>query len=171
MLRRFRWLPLAGVVAVAALVGPSAAFACDGSGSAVSIYTECVPNAKGGTHPTSGKHSTKPSHPSAPSQPTQTTTYVVITPPPVKVSHRTSHAIAHSGKDKKVLKNIVRNPGLVDSTRLKPILASAPVHESGLGSAVDLGAGPTIFFALLLGTVLVLLGTGGVRSWRNRHRV
>jgi hypothetical protein len=35
---------------------------------------------------------------------------------------------------------------------------------------LDLGSGPLILFALLAGTVLALLATGGVRSWRNRHR-
>ena len=174
MLRRFRWLALAGVVATAALVGPTAALAggCT-DGSATSIYTECVPNAKGGTHPTSHKHPAKPSHPSAGSHPTQTTPYIAqpSVAAPVHVSHKTKRAIAHSGKDKKVLKTIVSNPNLVDSTPLKPVLASAPVHESSLGSTFDLGAGPTVFFALLLGTVLVLLGTGSVRAWRNRHRV
>jgi hypothetical protein len=165
MLRGFRWLGLAGVVVIAALVGPTAALADSCSdGSATSIYTDCVPTASGGHH-------SKP--PVKHSQPTVTTPYIAppYVAPVVQVTHKAKHAIAHSGTDKKVLKNIVSNPNLVDSKRLKPVLASAPVHESSLGSAVDLGAGPTVFFALLLGTVLVLLGAGGVRSWRNRHRV
>jgi hypothetical protein len=161
MLRGFRWLGLAGVIAVAALVGPSAALACDGSGSAVSIYTQCTPKASG------GHHARPPAkHPG--SQPA--TTY--YPQPVVHVTPRAKQAIAHSGKDKKVLKNIVSNPNLVDSKRLKqPVLASAPARESSLGSAVNLGTGPTVFFALLLGTVLVALGAGGVRAWRNRHRI
>lgn len=172
MFRGSRWLALAGVlatmgVAAVALVGPSAAFACSGGTSSVNIYTECVPNAKGGSHPTSGKHTKKPVHHVV--TPTQVTpTYVIQTP--VHVSSKAKHAINHAGKDKKTLKNIVSNPNLVDATHLKPVLASAPT-KADLGSTFDLGTGPTVFFLLLLGTVLVLLGTGGVRSWRNRHRV
>jgi hypothetical protein len=165
MLRGLRWLALAGVltaagVAGAALIGPSAALACDHSGSAVSIYTDCVPKASGGHHPKPAKH------------PQQTTTYYTGPPAPVvHVSTKAKHVIANSGKDKNALTDIVSNLNLVDTTHLKPVLASAPVHGASLGSAVDLGTGPTVFFALLLGTVLVLLGAGGVRSWRNRHRV
>jgi hypothetical protein len=165
MLRGFRWLALAGVLTTAALVGPSAALACDHSGSAVSIYTNCTETASGGHKP---KPPVKHTQPPASSHQTQTTTY--WTPPPVKVSHKAQHALKNAGRDKKVLKHIVTHD-LAGSKPLKPILASAPLHESSLGSAVDLGAGPTIFFALLLGTVLVLLGSGGVRAWRNRHRV
>jgi hypothetical protein len=54
---------------------------------------------------------------------------------------------------------------------VKALLASSDTKESSLGSAFDLGSGPMLLFALLAGTVLALLGTGGVRSWRNRHRV
>ena len=156
MFRGFRWLALAGVVATAALVGPSAALACDGSGSAVSIYTQCVPKASGGH-----KHPVKP-HTAAGSP----TPYVA----PVYVSHKTAHTIARAGKDKKVLNKLVRNPDLVDVDRIKPVLVAAPAKAT-LGSAFDLGAGPTILFVLLLGTVLAVFGTGSVRAWRNRHRV
>jgi hypothetical protein len=159
-----RWLALAGVVSVAALVGPSVALACDGGSSATNIYSEQLCGAGGKGHSTSGKHSAKPSHPSSGSQ----TTWVA---PPVHVSQRTAHAVAHSGKDKKVLNNLVRNRGLVDADHIKPMLVAAPAAATSLGSAFDLGAGPTILFALLLGTVLLVLGTGGVRAWRNRHRV
>lgn len=166
MLRGLRWFSLAAIVATAALVGPTAALACDGSGSAVSIYTECVPTAKGGSHTHGGKKPT--------TQTTQSSGYpsgYVATPPVVHVSRVTNHALKHSGRDKKTLTNLVRNPDLVDAKRLHPVLASSPTGASSLDSAFDLGAGPMILFALLVGTVLVLLGVGGVRTWRNRHRV
>jgi hypothetical protein len=175
MLRGLCGLSLVGVVAVAALVAPSVAFACDHSGSAVSIYTNCPSTAGGKPTP---KHSHK-STPSGSTQPnTQPTTpsapsYYV---PPVHVSRVTKHALAHSGKDKKVLKNLVSNPNFVESRRLRakpPAEGGAALSATGatsLGSAFDLGSGPLIFFALLAATVLVLLATGGVRSWRNRHR-
>jgi hypothetical protein len=169
MLRGFRWLALAGVVAIAALVGPTAAFACGGGGSATSIYTEQLCNAKGGTHSTSGK-TAKPSQPSTGSQNPYVSPPAVV--PPVHISHKTARAIEYSGKDKIVLRQLTTNPNFVDSKRLKTErLASGTAQATMLGSAFGLGAGPTIFFALLLGTVLVLLGTGSVRAWRNRHRV
>lgn len=160
MFRGFRWLALAGVVATAALVGPSAALACDGSGSAVSIYTQCVPKASGG-------HPSKHPHTSAGSQ----TPYVAPYAVPVHVSHKTAHTIARAGKDKKVLNNLVHNPDLVDADHINPMLVAAPAKATALGSAFDLGVGPTILFVLLLGTVLAVFGTGSVRAWRNRHRV
>ena len=168
MLRGFRWLALAGVVATAALVGPSVALACGGS-SATDIYHEQLCNAGGKSHPTVGqKQSSTPVHPTGPGA-----GYVVPlggSTPTVRVSHKTHHALAHAGKDKNILQNLVTNTNLVDPQRLNAVLASAPTKESSLGSAFDLGSGPMILFALLAGTVLVLLGTGGVRTWRNRHR-
>jgi hypothetical protein len=171
MLREFRWLALAAVVAAAALVAPTAALA-DGcnDGSATSIYTECVQKADGGK-----KHPTKHAQTGTPAPSTQQTQ--PTSPPPVSVrpqvhvSSKTQHAIDRSGKDKNLLKNLATNSNLVDTRHLKPVLASSRTGESNLGSAFDLGAGPMILFALLAGTVLLLLGTGGVRSWRNRHRV
>jgi len=160
MLRGFCGLGLVGVCAVAALVGPSVALACDHSGSAVSIYSDCPTNA-GGKAP---KHSHKGT-PSGNTQPTY-----VQPAPPVPVSHVTKRALAHSGKDKKVLKNLVSNPNLVESRRLNAEPTAAAIGATSLGSTFDLGSGPTILFALLIGTVLLLLGSGGVRTWRNRHR-
>jgi hypothetical protein len=152
MWRGFRWLALAGAVAVAALVGPSAALACDHSSSAVSIYVQCTPSA-GGTHsggtPSSGS-----------------STYVPPPPAPV-VSHKAKHALKHAGNAKKPLTRLL-NPKLGNLWNLdKADLTSSPTT---LGSAIDLGAGPTTLLALLLGTVLSLLGTSGFRAWRNRHR-
>src|SRR5437016_1143395 len=160
MLRAFRWLALAGVVATAALVGPSVALAECGT-SAVSIYYEC-------SHTASGKHhhhatTAKPAQSGTPS--TGPTYYVK----PVKVSPKTKRALAHSGKDAKFLNNLVSNPDFVDSHRLRPELAAAPIGASSLSSAFDLGSGPMILLALLAGSVLSVLGTGGVRAWRGRH--
>ena len=159
MLRRFRWLALAGVVATAALVVPTAAFA-GGCPSATSIYSECSTNTSAKGSHSSGKPRVKPSGG------TSTPTGQIVWPaPPAPVSKVTKRTIAKSGKDKAVLNNLTRNSTLVDSTRLK--LASGPVGTASF----DLGTGPTLLVALLAGTVLVLLGAGGVRSWRNRHRV
>ena len=165
MLRGFCGLALVGVGAVAALVAPSVALACDHSGSAVSIYSECPSTAGGKTHP-KHPHRGTPSGNTQPSGPTW-----VQPSTPVPVSHVTKHALAHSGKDKTVLKNLVSNPNLVESRRLNAEPTAAAIGATSLGSTFDLGSGPTILFALLIGTVLVLVGSGGVRTWRNRHRV
>jgi hypothetical protein len=156
MWRGFRWLALAGAVAVAALVGPPAALACDHSGSAVSIYVDCGPPSAGGTHHSGGgKSGGTPS--TGGSQQTS------ITP---RVSQKEQHALKHAGPDKRVLTNLLENPNLV-AQPLKATLTSSPTT---LGSAFDLGSGPTTLLVLLLGTVLSLLGTSGFRAWRNRHR-
>jgi hypothetical protein len=170
MLRGFRWLALVGVVVIAALVGPSVALACGGS-SAVDIYHEQLCGAKGSQ---SGKKHSPTKTQSGPPAPTtgQGAGFenpYGSTPKPVHVSHKTQRVLAHAGKDKDALTNLVTNPNYVDAQRLT-VLASAPVRQSSLGSTFDLGSGPMILFALLLGTVLVLLGAGGVRTWRNRHR-
>lgn len=165
MLRGFRWLALAGVVGIAALVGPSVALACGGS-SAVSIYTECTDTANGKHH----HPAAKPSHPSGSSPSTAPTYYVQPPTPPVHVAPKTKRAVAHSGKDKRILTRLVSNPNYVDPSRLKPVLASAPTGASNLSSTFDLGSGPLILLALLAGSVLSVLGTGGVRAWRGRHR-
>lgn len=162
MLRGSRWFALAAVVGTAALVGPTVALA-DGcsNGSATSIYSECVPSASG-SHHSAKKHSTTSSV-TPPS--TGSVAPPSVTPPVVNVPPKTKRALRHAGKDRKALTNLARNSNFVDPQRLK--LASAPVGTA----AFDLGTGPTLLVALLAGTVLVLLGAGGVRTWRNRHRV
>jgi hypothetical protein len=160
MLRGFSGLAVAVVVALAALVGPTVALAdgC-GDGSATSIYSECVPKATG-THP--HKPVVKKQATTPPASTTPTYTYTQTTPrvTPVK-PHRHHHVGTHR----------VVHPRDDHPKHVNSVLVDSPTKKENLGSTFDLGAGPTAFFALLLGTVLVLLGTGGVRSWRNRHRV
>jgi len=163
MLRGFRWFALPAVVVAAALVAPTAALADDCNGAAQSIYSEgCPPTAKGPSHPKPHKAQPASKPRWTPKPPPVVTPPVVVTPPPVV--HPSTHVHKHGRKH---LHHHVKRPKRVDTH----VLASAPVKESSLGSAFDLGAGPMILFALLAGTVLLLLGTGGVRSWRNRHRV
>ncbi len=160
MWRGVRWIALSGVVVIAALVGPTAALASDcGGNSSVNIYTECKPSAKGGTH----HHNKKP-----------VTQHPTTAPPvtPVYPTQPSTHPATHPHVHRHV---IVNHKKVVHKRhhqkRVQPVLASAPTKESSLGPAFDLGSGPLLLIALLAGTVLVLLGTGGVRSWRNRHRV
>jgi len=133
---------LAAVVAGAALGAPAAAFACGGGPSAVNVYKECLPTG-GGDQPTSSATSTGPVH----------------------LSPQAARALAHAGKDGALLSALVRS----GAPRHLPTAGGASAAEpSALGSAVDLGSGPTALLAVLAGTAVVLLGVSGVRVWRRR---
>ena len=138
----------AALVAGVALIAPSAALACNGGPSAVNVYKECLPSG-GGSKPTSGGSSKATTLP---------------------VSSQTARALAHAGNDKGVLSNLVRNPGLGASRELQSHGAASAKAPSALGSAFDLGSGPTALLAVLLGTAALLLGAGGFRSWRHWRR-
>ena len=143
-------LPAAMVAVGIALVAPGGALACGGSNpSAVNVYTECVPNAAG-------------DKPTAPSQQSGPSTAQA----PVHVSPQTQHALNKAGGDSRVLASIVKNPGMGE-----PDLASSGTgsEPSALGSAFDLGSGPTILLAALAATALLLLGGSGFRFWRQRQ--
>jgi len=133
-----------------------------------SIYYECTPTAKGPSHPE--HHATPPASKPPPVVPPVVVPPVNVGPTHQQVSHAAKHAVrVVAGAFQAVQKRFSypHHAGAIAD----PVLASAPANQSSLGSAFDLGVGPMILFALLAGTVLVLLGTGGVRSWRNRHRV
>ncbi len=138
-----------------ALVAPSAAFAsCNGRPSAANVYKECLAGG-GGKHTGSGK-TTGPSSSSS-------------APPVVHVSPQTAKALKKAGKQRRVLSALVRGYGV--SRLAEP---SSPSSEAtaptALGSAFDLGSGPTALLLVLAGTAVVLLGGSGMRVWRSRHR-
>jgi hypothetical protein len=136
------------VVVGIALAAPGGAFACGGGPSAVHVYSECVTNA-GGDNPTSGGQ-----------QSGQSST-------PVTVSPQTANGISKAGKDSRVLAAIVKNPGYGEPSLKSGDAGSQP---SALGSAFDLGSGPTALLLALAATALLLLGGSGFRFWRQRHR-
>ena len=138
----------AALVAGAVLIAPAAAFACNGGPSAVNVYKECLPSG-GGSKPTNGGSSKGTTLP---------------------VSSQTARALAHAGKDKGLLSNLVRNPGLGASRELQSHSATSAEAPSALGSAFDLGSGPTALVAVLAGTAVLLLGAGGWRGWRRWRR-
>ena len=141
----------AAIVAGVFLVAPSAALACNGGPSAVSVYKECLPSG-GGSKPTSGGSAGSARSTSLP------------------VSKQTSRALAHAGKDKSVLSNLVRNPDLGAVRELQSVGTSSAKAPSAIGSAFDLGSGPTALLAILAGTAVLLLAASGVRGWRHwRH--
>jgi hypothetical protein len=139
-------LLLSAAVAGAVLVAPSAALACNGGPSAVNVYKECVPTGGGGK-PT-GQSSTGPA--SAP------------------VSSGTTKALNRTGaKDRRVLSSLLKGYGPRQLPSSQSESASAP---SAIGSAFDLGSGPTMLLVLLAGTAVLLLVATGVRGVRHRRR-
>jgi hypothetical protein len=141
---------VAALVAGAAFVAPSTAFAdCGGGPSAQHVYSECVPGGSGGK---------------ATKAPPTSSTQGGSAP----VSHRTAKALKKAGKDSRTLQAFVRSTG----KRLlpNPGSESGSTGPSALGSAFDLGSGPLTLLAILAGTALLLLGGSGLRLWRARHR-
>lgn len=141
-----------------ALVAPSVAEAsCNGGPSAANVYKECL--AGGGSHNHSHTGGSKSSGPSS-SSPTQT-----VTP----VSPQTAKALKQAGKQRRALSSLVKGYGV---SRLAEPSGSAGEASSptAIGSAFDLGSGPTALLLVLAGTAVVLLGGSGMRVWRSRHR-
>jgi len=143
-----RRLLLVGFVAGVGLSAPTAAFACGGSNpSAVNVYVECLQGgggAKPTNHPSSGTHSTTP-----------------VTSEP----SNTARVLAHAGPEKALLSKLAGS-GLGTSDLKSTGPATSP---SALGSAFDLGSGPTALLLILAGTAVVLLGGSGLRFWRRRN--
>ena len=148
MFRGLNRLLVAAFVAGAFFVAPSAALACGGGPSAQNVYRECLPSAggHGGTGGQSGGQSGGPGS----------------TP----ISSKTAKAIKHAGKNSRALAAFLRRsaPTALESTSQD----SAP--PSAVGSAFDLGSGPTALLLALAGTAVLLLAASGVRGWRRSHR-
>jgi hypothetical protein len=146
---------LVALVAGAFFVAPSVALASgcgDGGTSAVNVYRDCLPSggggggnsASGGTAGQSGGGS-------------------VSTP----ISPKTATVIKHAGKDSRALAALVKgtSTGLLRSSP-----SESETNPGAVGSAFDLGSGPTALLIALAGTAVLLLGATGVRGWRRSHR-
>lgn len=143
---------VAGAALSAVLAGPSSALAsCGGGTSAVNVYKECVPSGGGGK-PTGGE-------PASGANGLGSTA----------VSGLTAHALSHAGKDRQLLANLVAGYGL--RRHLQSSQPGTGTEPSAVGSAFDLGSGPTALLIALAGTAALLLGGSGVRVWRHRHRL
>jgi len=139
----------AALVAGAFLVAPSAALACGGGPSAQNVYKECLPTGGGGK-PTTGGPAGKGST-------------------GVPISSPAARAIKRAGKDSRVLASLVRGYGI--QRRLGPdSMSGAATSPTALGSAFDLGSGPTALIIVLAGMAVLLLTGSGMRVWRGRHR-
>ena len=151
----------AGALAVA-LVVPSAALAsCNGRPSAANVYKECLAgggnNHSGGGNNHTGGGKTGGSNSSSPTQ--------TVTP----VSPQTAKALKEAGKQRRVLSSLVKGYGV--SRLAEPSTSTGKATSpTAIGSAFDLGSGPTALLLVLAGTAVVLLGGSGMRVWRSRHR-
>jgi hypothetical protein len=152
--------------AIAALVAAPAALACSGGPSAYNVYKECLSNggSGGGGHKGGGSGgSTNPTSTGG-SQSSSTTT----PPPPPPVSKQAKKAISHAGKDARALKSLYEANG--KARFLYTSHASTPVSEpTAIGSAFDIGSGPTALLVALAGTAVLLLAMTGVRGARRRR--
>lgn len=119
----------------------------------MNVYKECFPTGGGGK-PTGGGTS-KTGGPGS-------------TSPAVVIPSKTAKAIKKTGEDSKTFSTLVRSygpPRSLQSSHSEP--AAAP---SAIGSAFDLGSGPTALLIVLAGTAFLLLGGSGMRVWRGRRR-
>lgn len=153
--------PLVAAVAAAAfLVVPSAALACNSGVSAVNVYKECLPNGGGGKPSGGGGGHAKSNGPTeggTSSTPVQT---------PIPIPTHTKIALKKAGQDGKSLSIIVRRMGAV--RLLQSHSSAAAAEPTAVGSAFDLGSGPTALLIILACTAILLLGFSGFRGLRRR---
>jgi hypothetical protein len=144
----------AGTLLVALVVPSGALASCGGGPSASNVYKECI--AGGGHHKQTGGGNT--SGPNS-SSPTQT----------LPISPQTARALKHAGKERRVLSSLVHRYAVSPFTEPSSSGSEAS-SPTAIGSAFDLGSGPTALLLVLAGTAVVLLGGSGMRVWRGRHR-
>jgi hypothetical protein len=127
---------------------PASALACGGGPSSVNVYKECIKNAGGGQSAGS------------------------VTPTkPVHISTHATKALAHAGKDRRLLQELATNPGYGATRDFSKSAPIGPVSAPGfLAAALDLGSGPTALLAILAGTAAALFVAAGWRGWRARQR-
>jgi hypothetical protein len=119
--------------------------------SAVDVYSECPPSGSGGK-PTTGGGAPTGTGPSV-------THYVTPS---------TAKKLKKAGSDGKTLSNMVRGYGA--GARLLQLHASSAGQPTTVGSAFDLGSGPTLLIIVLAGTAVLLLAATGFRSVQQRRR-
>ena len=168
---------VAALVAGVVLILPPAAFAdCNGGVSAVNVYKECVQTGGGGKptggggKPTGGGggggSSSSPTSGGTTGGSTGSTSVPISRQTRKPISRQTRKALAHAGSDRKALKTLVRGLG---SPRLLSS-SSAAGEPTAVGSAFDLGSGPTALLIVLAGTAVLLLAASGFRGVRQRRR-
>lgn len=87
---------------------------------------------------------------------------------PVRVSKKAAQTLAAAGKDRKVVTQLLTNPGYGAFRGFKSS-AGQITAPTALGAVFDLGSGPTALLAILIATAFGLAVHGGVRRWRQRR--
>jgi hypothetical protein len=141
-------LLVAALAAGVVLVAPPAAFACNSGVSAINVYKECVPSGGGGK---------------AGGSPTQTHSST-----PAHISPQTARKLKKAGQDGKSIAALIKGYGA--SRFLQSHSSGSTATPTAIGSAFDLGSGPTVLLIVLAGTAVLLLGGSGLRVRRHRHR-
>lgn len=160
-----RLLLAALVVGAVLVVVPPAALSdgCGGGPSAVNVYSECL-GSGGGGKPTTHTGSHKGSGSNSPTAPSTTGG---STSTSVPISPQTTKTLKKAGKDEKSLSSLVKGYGAV---RLLESHSNAPATTpTAIGSAFDLGSGPTVLLIVLAGTAFLLLTATGFRVARHRQ--
>jgi hypothetical protein len=155
MFRGLNRFLLAGLAAGVFLVAPPSALAggCGGNPSAVNVYKECVETGGGGTATSGATPSSGPT-----SGPTS-----------VPSSSPAGQKLKHAGKDRRVLASLGKAYGLQRNLAATDT-SGAVTSPTALGSAFDLGSGPTLLLIVLAGTAVLILTGSGMRLWRRAHR-
>jgi hypothetical protein len=157
-------LLIVALVAGAFFVAPSAALAdgCGGNASAVNVYKECLPSGGGGNGGGGGNstHTGGQSGGQTGGQSGGSTAPVI--------SHHTAKVLKHAGKDGRTLFALARRPS--DRLASSPQESGTTTTPSAVGSAFDLGSGPTALLLALAAAAVLLLAASGVRGWRRSHR-
>ena len=155
----------AALVTGIVLAAPATALAsgCGGGPSAVNVYKECLPSGGGGKPAGGGKPTGAGSskHASTGHAGSNSTTHVVVSGPAAR-------AIRHAGKDRRALAGLLK--GSVHETLVGSGISGGANAPSAVGSAFDLGSGPTALLIALAATAALILGGSGVRVWRHRER-
>lgn len=157
MFGRLNRLLASALVAGVVLVLPPAALAdCGGGPSAQNVYTECLSTGGGGKS-TSHSGGTKGGGSGGGSSSSTS----------VPLSKTTAKALNQAGSKGRTLKNLYNGYG----ARLLQGHSSGPTTEpTAIGSAFDLGSGPTALLIVLAGTAVLLLAGSGMRVRRGRQR-
>jgi hypothetical protein len=160
--RLLAFAAVAGALLVLPLAVPATALAdCNGGVSAVNVYSECGQTGGGGKSTKSGGRSHTTGG-------TQTSGGSTSSTAVVHVSKTTAKKLKKAGKDGKSLKHLVNFYGTAPRVLQS---SSAPTSEpTAVGSAFDLGSGPTALLIVLAGTAILLLGVSGFRVARHSRR-
>jgi hypothetical protein len=78
-------------------------------------------------------------------------------------------ALGQAGKDRRVLASLVKGYGIQRHLAATDT-SGAGTSPTALGSAFDLGSGPTLLLIVLAGSAVLILTGSGVRFWHRSHR-